>query len=277
MSSFSQEHNLWFTSGMNRDPYLKTVDISQVSPSPFQPRKMFNPEIIGELVLSIKSVGLIHPPTVRALESGRFEIISGEMRWRAAYEAGWKTIPVIVQSRGDREASHMALIENIHRIDLSPVEVAKALSELLDTYQYTQEELAIRVGKKRSTIANYLRLLHLPEEIQEALAQGLISMGHAKAILMQERDHRMDVFEAILKRKLSVREAEKGASREERGKDPHLKELERGLGDHFGRRVVVSANSKHRGKISLIFNGLEDFDVLLKQLGAAYENSEDFS
>ena len=159
------------------------VDIHAIRVNPHQPRRHFAPEDLQELAESIIAVGFIHPPLVRPVEPGFFELVSGERRFQAAQLAGLTKIPVHIRDSDTLMSAQMALIENIQRVDLNPMEIAKALRSLIEEFGFNQEDLAARIGKKRSTVANYLRLLSLPKNIQDAVSQELITMGHAKAIL----------------------------------------------------------------------------------------------
>lgn len=259
---------------------IRVVDLERIRVSPFQPRKSFISQEIEELAESIQTVGLIHPPTVRALEDNFFELLSGERRLRASRLAGLKEIPVYVREAGHDQSAHAALIENIQRVDLNPLEIASALKRLLEEFHCTQEELAHKIGKKRSTVANYLRLLTLPEVIQKALKEERLTMGHAKAILSVEQiDQRMNLFEWIIRQSLSVRSAEEAARRlaskpapvKEEAKIPSqgdlfLADLERRLSEKLSTRVTITENSG-KGTLSLHFYSLDDLDRLLECFG----------
>ena len=191
---------------------LKFVDLEKITLNPFQPRKNFQSEELDELSQSIKTVGLIHPPTVRRIGEDAYELVSGERRLRASRLAGLFQIPVFVKGAGPKESAHAALIENIQRVDLNPLEIAAALKLLLEEYKYSQEDLSQKVGKKRSTVANYLRLLSLPAVIQDSLKDETITMGHAKAILsLAAIDQQLALHSWILRQSLSVRDAEEAA------------------------------------------------------------------
>ena len=181
------------------------VPIEKVVVNPYQPRRHFSQNELEELSQSIKTVGLIHPPLVRPLENGMFELVSGERRFRATQLAGLKTIAVVVRDSSNELSAQAALIENVQRVDLNPIEVAKALRSLVDQFGFQQDELATRIGKKRSTVANYLRLLTLPKSIQDAVSSDIITMGHAKAILALEGFERQTLlYEMIVRDSLSV-------------------------------------------------------------------------
>lgn len=191
------------------------VPIDKICLNPNQPRKVFSDIELQELAQSILSVGIIHPPLVRpSTNEGFYELVSGERRFQASKIAGLQYLPVHIKKSSVQSSAEMALIENIQRVDLNPIEIAKALKQLIDTYFFNQETLALRIGKKRSTVANYLRLLTLPKNIQDAVLQNIITMGHAKAILALDGfDKQQLIFEIILRDELSVREAESTALR----------------------------------------------------------------
>lgn len=251
------------------------VNIDQITINPFQPRKQFESSELNELSQSIKSVGLIHPPTVRRLEDDTFELVSGERRLRACKLAGLYQIPVVIKESSRDDSAHAALIENIQRVDLNPLEIAAALKRLLDQFQYSQEELSLKVGKKRSTVANYLRLLSLPQAIQNSLKEERISMGHAKAILsLGAIDQQMALHDWILRQSLSVRASEDAArtlsERKVRGKpapqeDIFIKEIERRLSEKLSTRVSIQETGG-KGSLSLQFYSFDDLDRLIERL-----------
>lgn len=193
---------------------IERVGWESIRVSPFQPRRHFSEEELEELAASIREVGLIHPPVVRRVERGGdllyYELIAGERRWRAARKAGLTELTVLVRAADDEKAAKSTLIENVQRVNLNPIEMAEAFKTLLVVFQMTQEEIAQKVGKKRSTVANYVRLLALPSAIQQAIAREEISMGHAKALLALgsvELQHKLT--QLIIEKQLTVREAEK--------------------------------------------------------------------
>lgn len=193
------------------------VDIHSIRVSPFQPRKVFTKEELEDLIASIQSVGLIHPPVVREIRSGSqvlyYELIAGERRWRAMQQAGYTMIPVILKHRlSDDTAAEATLIENIQRVDLNPLEMAEAFKKLIEVFGLTQDKVAVKVGKKRSTVANYLRLLSLPDPIRAHIHSGKVTLGHAKVILsLEDPKLRVLLSERIMERQLAVREAEREA------------------------------------------------------------------
>ena len=192
---------------------ISEIELDKIIPNEYQPRKVFDDEKLKELAASIKEQGVIQPIIVHRAGTG-YQLIAGERRWRASRLAGLKTIPALVKEATKRELLEMALIENIQREDLNPLEAAEAYKRLQDEFKLTQEDLAKRVGKERSTVTNFLRLLNLPREVKQELATGALSMGHAKALLSLERVRdQLQAAAAIVKNGLSVREAEALASR----------------------------------------------------------------
>lgn len=257
---------------------IMEVDVQRISLNPYQPRRHFSQNELEELASSILSVGLIHPPLVRPLSgSDCFELISGERRLRAAQLAGLEKIPVIVRHSSNAFSAQAALIENIQRVDLNPMEIAKALKSLLDQLDISQEELARKVGKKRSTVANYIRLLGLPKNIQDSLSKNLITMGHAKAVLSLEGyEKQILLHELILRDDLTVREAEESAQRiaEKEKKqalvyatrDFYLEQLAEKIQRKLGTRVMIQGKGK-KGRITIDYYNLDDLDRLLGLFG----------
>jgi ParB family chromosome partitioning protein len=255
---------------------LREVEITQIAVNPFQPRRHFNQEELQELAASIQAVGMIHPPVVRPLGNQHYELVSGERRFRAAQLAGLMRLPVLIKPHSDALSAQAALIENIQRVDLNPIEIARALHVLANQLQLRQEELAQQVGKKRSTVANYLRLLTLPQEIQESVLSGKITMGHAKAILsLEEAEEQHVLHEKILKEGLSVRQAEQTGQRlsqkEKRApavaaQDPHLTALTEKLQQRLGTKVAIRGEGVC-GSIEIAYYSLDDLDRLLDFFG----------
>lgn len=243
--------------------------------SPFQPRRHFSESELEELAASIKAVGLIHPPVVRAIENGKkilyYEIIAGERRWRACKKAGLQTLKVLVRNSDDAHAAKSTLIENLQRVNLDPLETAEAFQKLIDIFRMTQEEIAEKVGKKRSTIANYLRLLALPQTIQQSLSQGHITMGHAKAILsLNSATLQQKLNEKIIENQLTVREAEKASQKllppPLKKKETHLQEMEEKLQEALGTKVEVESSTRGKGRIHISFYSQEDLERLVPLL-----------
>lgn len=261
---------------------IKIVPISKILINPYQPRREFKREDLEELAESIVSVGIIHPPLVRYIsELDVYELISGERRFRASQMAHLTQIPVHVRRANASMSAQAALIENIQRVDLNPLEIAKALKALMVEFSFNQDELASKIGKKRSTLANYLRLLTLPQNLQDSISKNFITMGHAKAILALENEEKqMLLHELILRDELSVREAEKAASRiGEKAKrqqlsyiprDFYLEQLEKRIQEKLGTRVFIQAKGK-KGRLMIDYYNYEDLDRLLVLFGVKEE------
>ena len=261
---------------------ISEIDIDLISPNPDQPRRSFSDEGLDELAASIRELGIIQPLSLRDAPDGRYQIIAGERRWRAAQRAGLLTVPAYVRTASDSEVTEMALIENIQREDLNAIEVALAFKKLLDTYDLTQERLSERVGKSRSVITNHLRLLKLPAEIQIALRDRRLDMGHARALLsIDDPKLQLKIFKQILKEGLSVRMVEQLAreAAEANAIDMTPKKtgtqqshdydfFVRDLQQYFPTPVKFSRNASGKGSITLKF----DNDEQLMQLVGAFEN-----
>jgi len=240
------------------------LPLTAIRPSASQPRKRFSQESLEELAASIREKGLLQPLLVRPKGEG-YELVAGERRFRAAQMAGLSEVPAVVRDLTDREALELALVENLQREDLSPVEEARGYQTLLEM-GLTQEEVARRVGKARSTVANALRLLQLPEEVLEALDSGAITPGHARALLMLEPGDRLWGLREVLQKGLSVRQAE--ALRERLGREKGPKEpspLSLELSRHLGLPVRVLGGK--RGKVVIHYRSLEELEALLERLG----------
>lgn len=252
---------------------LVEVPIKDIIVNPNQPRRHFAQEELEELAQSIKAVGLIHPPTVRINPDGTYEIISGERRFRAAQLAGMETVPVVVHDGDIKYSAEAALIENVQRVDLNAIEVAKALKSLNEQFNLQQDELASRIGKKRSTVANYLRLLTLPKNIQDAVSSDAITMGHAKAILSLDTFEKQTLlFELIMRDDLSVRETEEAAIRISQkakkntlayaNRDFFLEQIAERLQRSLGTKVSIHGKGK-KGRIYIDYYNLDDLDRLI--------------
>lgn len=250
-----------------------TIELSSIRLNPHQPRKTFDRQELQDLARSIEAVGLIHPPMVRRLSFDEYELVSGERRYQACKLAGLTRIPVYLKFSTPKDSAEMALIENIQRVDLNPIEIAQALHQLVEELHYTQETLSSRIGKKRSTVANYLRLLTLPKNIQQSLLSSLITMGHAKAILALEGAEKQNLLhELILRDQLNVREAEEAALRinkkakrktlHYKDRDFHLEQLAEKIQSKLGTKVHIQGKGK-RGRISIDYYNYDDLDRLL--------------
>ncbi|MCB1149142.1 MAG: ParB/RepB/Spo0J family partition protein [Chlamydiia bacterium] len=259
------------------------VEIGKIQVNPNQPRRHFGKEELEELAESIKSIGIIQPPVVRwSAERESYELISGERRFRAAYLAGLRKIPVIVQEADAFFSAEAALVENIQRVDLNPMEIARALSEIRK-FGVTQEELATRLGKKRSTICNYMRLLELARPVQRKVEQGILTMGHAKALLSVEgEENQILLAELIVRDTLSVRQAEEKAAQMGKGyskpsepkaapqRQAELEMLEEKLQQHFGTKVSLQGSAS-KGKLVIDYYSLDDLERIMEILGVQAE------
>lgn len=253
------------------------VDINAVLPNSKQPRTYFDEDALEELAASIKEVGVMQPPVVREIGDGRYELIMGERRLRASKLAGLKTIPVILRASTDNEMLREALLENIHRSQLNPLEEGAAYQNLLNDFGYTHDELAIKVGKSRPTITNTLRLLNLPASVQRKVAAGVLSAGHARALLSLTDAYTIEkLANRIVSEGLSVRAVEEivatdqGKSKGDKRhgqtlQSPNLKELSDQLGNKFDTRVSIELG-KSRGKITIEFADEEDLKRITELL-----------
>ncbi len=253
------------------------IEISKIEPNPYQPRTEFNAEAIEELSASIKLLGLIQPITVRPIEGGRYQIISGERRFRASKLAGKVTIPAYIRKTDDQGMLEMAIVENIQRENLDSIEVAMSFRRLIEECSLTQEAMAERVGKKRATVTNYLRLLRLPAEIQFAIRENKISMGHAKALLgVEDIKTQLKFANEIIEKDLSVRQIEakvQGLSKKkEKGEkevyelpDSHFKVIEI-VGKYFNNNISVKRNSKGAGNLTIHFKNDKEVEEFLNML-----------
>ncbi|GBE33919.1 chromosome-partitioning protein Spo0J [bacterium BMS3Bbin06] len=256
------------------EPGIHEVELSRIQPNPEQPRKVFTETALEELAQSVREKGILQPIILRKTETGGFYLIAGERRWRAAKLAGLKKIPAVIKESTPAESLEIALIENIQRDDLNPVETAGAFQRLMEEYGYTQEDLAGRVGKDRATVANYLRLLKLPYEIKERISNGHLSMGHAKALLsLPSPKTQIEAARRVLNKGLSVRETEALCKRllspdkkgKKSGKDPNITALEERLKQSLGTKVRIAHRGKG-GKIEIEYYSLDELDRLLEIL-----------
>lgn len=259
---------------------IDEIELTEIEMNPFQPRTDFNQEALNELAESIKNQGIIQPITVRQLSPGKYQLISGERRSQASKIAGLKSIPAYVRMANDQQMLEMALIENIQRENLNSIEIALSYQRLMAECNLKQEELGERVGKKRTTVTNYLRLLKLPPDIQIGLRDGKISMGHARAIISIENvDLQLDLYQRIVKDDLSVRQVEalvRATSnvKDQTDKQPaadqlnyEYKQLLDRLSSHFGSKISVKANERNKGEIKIPFNSSDDLNRILEILG----------
>lgn len=250
---------------------MTELPVPQIRPNPFQPRQHFDPERLRELADSIRQQGVIQPIVVRRGAEG-FELLAGERRLRAAQMAGYDTIPALVKSANDQEALEVALLENLQREDLNPMEEARAYHRLQAEFQLTQDEVTQRVGRDRSSVTNMLRLLKLPPSLQADIEAGRLSMGHARALLaLDSEEAQRRLRDQILADGLSVRETENQVRAEKRRrvarppKPAHLEAVEQALDQRFGAQVAIKPGRK-RGKIEITYQGEEDLQRLLSLL-----------
>jgi ParB family chromosome partitioning protein len=246
------------------------IALDKIEVNPYQPRTYFDEEALRELASSIRELGVIQPITVRKTNQNSFQLVSGERRFRASKLIGNTTIPAYIRIANDQEMLEMALVENIQRKNLDPIEVALSYQRLIDEINLTQEELSVRVGKKRSTVTNYLRLLKLDPIIQTGMRDGFISMGHGRAIInIENKEDQLGIYEKILQETLSVRQTEelvknlKGgttAKPKKKATPKYIKEGVQDISNFFGHKVAVSVNAKGKGKLTIPFHSEEDFN-----------------
>lgn len=255
------------------------LDIDSIEVNPFQPRTNFNEETLRELASSIKELGVIQPITVRKSGFNKYQLVSGERRFRASKLIGLATVPSYIRIANDQESLEMALVENIQRQDLDPIEIALSYERLIEEIKLTQEQMSDRVGKKRSTISNYLRLLKLDPIIQTGMRDGFISMGHGRAIItIEDQAVQLEVYENILSNKLSVRDTEElvrslnnpenTKSTNKVGAKTNVPEyIQNGIkefSEYFGHKIDVKVSKNGKGKITIPFHSEEDFNRLKK-------------
>jgi len=252
------------------------IDINLISPNPKQPRTVFDEAALKELMVSIKEIGILQPPVVREVSGGRYELIMGERRYRAAKAVGLKTIPVIIRQTPDNELLREALIENIHRSQLNPLEEGAAYAQLLSDFNCTHEELATKLGRSRPHLSNTMRLLTLPQAVQKRVALGIISAGHARALLgLTDAAEIEKLANRIVAENLSVRSVEeiiatggsgkKTAKRKSRNGNPELNEIAEELGDYLDTRVKIEG-SAGKGKIVIEYSGGQDLQRIIKEI-----------
>ena len=255
------------------------LDLDFIEVNPFQPRTKFSEESIQELASSVKELGIIQPITVRKLGFNKYQLVSGERRYRASKLLNLETIPAYIRIANDQESLEMALVENIQRQDLDPIEIALSYQRLIEEIQLTQEQMSERVGKKRSTITNYLRLLKLDPIIQTGIRDGFISMGHGRALIaIEDQGDQLDIYEKILSGKLSVRETEdlvrnyhnKGENKtpskktEDQGVPKYIEKGVQVFSEYFGHKIDVKVSKNGKGKITIPFHSEEDFNRIKK-------------
>ncbi|HAR73723.1 MULTISPECIES: ParB/RepB/Spo0J family partition protein [Empedobacter] len=252
------------------------IDLEKITANPWQPRTNFDKKALEELVSSIQTLGVIQPITIRKKPTGEYELISGERRFRASQLAGKKTIPAYVRLANDQEMLEMALVENIQRQDLDAIEIALSYQQLIDEIKLTQEELSKRVGKDRTSITNYLRLLKLDPIIQTGIRDGMISMGHGRALMaIDDTDLQFDIYEKIVKNNLSVRDTERLIKSIKEGKPEkkatnelpsQYKEALSSISNSLNTKVEIKRANNGKGKIILNFTSDDEFERLRKFL-----------
>ena len=258
------------------DDTLTELAVGLLKPGRFQPRTRMDPQTIAELADSIKAQGLIQPILVRPVDNGKYEIIAGERRWRASQLAGLTQVPVVIRTVADKAALAMALIENIQREDLNPLEEAAGIQRLVDEFEMTHEVAAQAVGRSRSAVTNLLRLLNLSKAVQDLLMQGKIEMGHARALLAISGSRQAELAHQIITRNLSVREAEqligqaevtaRKAPRKQPRKDRDLQALEEELSEILATAVTIKTTKGGRGKLTIDYASLDQLDYVLQRI-----------
>jgi ParB family transcriptional regulator, chromosome partitioning protein len=257
---------------------MQRIPVGDIEPNPKQPRRDFDEQALQELSASIKMHDLVQPITVSKLFSGKYRLISGERRWRASKLAGLKDVPAYIRQADDQQLLELALLENLQREDLNAMEIALSYKRLMDELNHTQEEVAERMGKERSTVANYIRLLKLPPDIQVAVRKNEISMGHARALVNVDTvDKQLYIFNEIKNRGLSVRQTEELVRKLYKSpavKDsvkadlpPAYKKIEDNLASHFSTRVKLNHNKKGHGAISIEYYSIQELNKILDQIG----------
>jgi len=256
------------------------LDLDTIDVNPFQPRTKFNEESLRELASSIRELGVIQPITVRKTGFNKYQLVSGERRHRASKAIGLKTIPSYIRIANDQESLEMALVENIQRQDLDAIEIALSYQRLIEDINLTQEQMSVRVGKKRSTISNYLRLLKLDPIIQTGMRDGFISMGHGRAIInIENQNKQLEIYEKILSNKLSVRQTEQLVKKYKEHKvistpkqediPNYIKDGIIKMSEYFGNEINVKVSKNGSGKISIPFHSEEDFIRIKKMAKGA--------
>ncbi|WP_421753336.1 ParB/RepB/Spo0J family partition protein [Croceimicrobium sp.] len=260
---------------------IAEIPLEQIVANPDQPRTLFDPEALEELAVSIKELGIIQPITVRKVEGDNFQIISGERRYRASKIAGLESIPAYIRLADDQSTLEMALVENIQREELDPIEIALSYQRLIEECDLTQEAMSERVGKKRSTITNYLRLLKLQPLIQAGLRDKMISMGHARALInVEQEEEQVELYHNAIKKDLSVRQIEEAVrklktskteskSKASTGSSPlpeNYAQAQENLSEKLQMKVDLSRTKRGRGKISISFRNDAELDRILEQL-----------
>lgn len=254
---------------------LHNLPVERICRSPYQPRRAMEPQALAALADSIRRQGLVQPVVVRRV-ADEYQLIAGERRWRAAQQAGLQEIPAVIQEASDQEAAAIALIENLQREDLDPLEEARAFSSLIENFDLTHQQVGEAVGRSRASVSNSLRLLALPGAVQEMLNQGHIEMGHARALLALNEPDQLSVAQTVVRRKLSVRATEERVKRVQSGHagsgrgparpDPDILRMEQKLSDRLGTGVKVRHNRNGSGQVSIRYASLDEFGGIVEKL-----------
>jgi ParB family chromosome partitioning protein len=262
--------------GESRKEELKHVPVELIQRGKYQPRRDMHQEALEELAESIKAQGVLQPIVIRPISSDKYEIVAGERRWRATQLAGFDTIPAVIRDVSDEATIAMALIENIQREDLNPIEEAVALKRLQDEFELTHQQVADAVGKSRTSVTNLLRLIALDSEVKKLLENGDIEMGHARSVLSLESFQQREIAQQVVSKSLSVRQTEALVRRllEDKNKtlssgdviSKDVQKLEEDLGQKIGVPVMVQHNAKGRGRLILKYNSLDELDGILKHM-----------
>lgn len=265
------------TSGSEAEGELRTLKLGSLQPGKYQPRKNIQAEPLAELVASIREHGVLDPILVRPLPGQRFEIIGGERRWRASQQAGLTEIPALVRELTDQQAALIALVENIQREDLAPLEVAQSLKQLIGEFKLTQDQAADKVGRSRAAVANFLRLLHLPETVKQLLNERQIEMGHARALVTLDAKLAQKLAQQTVEHGWSVRELEEAVRRAQAGsasgkkrtapsRDADIVALERELTEKLAARVNIQHGRGGRGKLVIAYHSLDELEGILQRI-----------
>jgi ParB family chromosome partitioning protein len=273
---FSDAGSQTDSTGLPSGITVRTLPLDKIIPNPLQPRKQFNETALAELAASIQSNGLIQPVLVRPASDGQYELIAGERRWRAAKQAGLTDLPALIRDVDPLTQAQLALIENVQREDLNPMDRAAAYQYLLKTLGLSQNELAGRLGEDRSTLANFVRLMDLTPLVQTLVRDGKLSVGHAKLIAGLPADDQQRLADLAVSQGLSVRNLERlvnePAPRAKPAPSAHIKELERSITRQIGLRAQLHSATKGKGRLTLHYTTLDQFDTLLERLGIQLED-----
>jgi len=273
LSSMLSQSTLKQVQSTSRDE-LYHLPLDVIRPGRYQPRSVFDEEKLAELADSIRAQGVVQPVVVRPVGDGEYELIAGERRWRAAQIAGIDDIPAVLRDVSDEDSVAMALIENIQREDLNPLEEATALRRLIDDFQMTHQEAADAVGRSRAAVSNLLRLLELMQEVKDMIDMRLIEMGHARALLSLDDDLQVQAAREVVRKRLSVRDTENLARRLQQSKkkkgsrrvDPDILSLQNRLGETLGARVRIQHQASGKGKLVIAYNNSDEFEGILERL-----------